>query len=103
MHFLAADGLDGEDIGASCCALLQGTPQPLPRFAGTHKRRLLLVAYVGRRDAQRARQVVLLVAGFEVALQDRCNLRAPLRPVRHGRQKLKLQHDSWNAQRDGPA
>ena len=64
VHFLAADGLDGEDVGAGFSAQFKRALEPLPWFAGTHHRRLLLVADVGGRDAQSARQLMLLVAAM---------------------------------------
>ena len=44
-------------------------------------------------------QMMLLVVSSQVPLQQRCKFGAPLRPLRHGRQKLEFQYDSGNRQR----
>ena len=47
--------------------------------------------------------MILFVAGYEMPFEDGGDLRAPLRPIRHRRQKLKFKHDAGNAEGDGAA
>ena len=97
MDFLATDGFDGENVGPGLCTELQTSLETLPRFARAHQGRFLLVANVGGGNAQGARQMILFVAGYEMPFEDGGDLRAPLRPIRHRRQKLKFQHDAGDA------